>query len=183
MTTRQVDETHATAPTRDEAQRLLGLYLRDHDAAGTSGSRLVHRCRQANRGTAFEPGLSALEEAVGRDRQALASILQQLHVPPSRVKHALMWFAATAGALKLNGHLVTYSPLSRVFELEALFAAVNAKLCLWNTLLDLSTTDTRLDTGAIANLQLSARAQLEAIAAMHRDATVRAFVPEDVPLS
>lgn len=166
---------------RDEAQRLLRLYVRDHDGASAGGVRLVHRCHQSNRGTAFESGLAELDTAIRQDRAELSKILQQLRVRPSRPRQALAWCAATAGGLKLNGHLLTYSPLSRVVEIEALSAAVTAKLCLWTALADLSTTDGRLDESTINRLQHDARTQLDSLAGMHRRATGIAFANDEEP--
>jgi uncharacterized protein with NAD-binding domain and iron-sulfur cluster len=101
--------------------------------------------------------------------------LKEMHISPSRTKEALTWLAATVGGLKLNGHVVTYSPLSRVVEIEALSAAVTAKLRLWMTLADMSRATARFDDELIARLQERAHAQLDALATMHRSATALAF--------
>jgi hypothetical protein len=44
------------------------------------------------------------------------------------------WTGEKAGRLKLNGHLFTYSPLSRLEELELLALSVPRKRTLWQTL-------------------------------------------------
>jgi hypothetical protein len=104
-------------PDNSEAHRLLRLYLRDHDGASAGGVRLVERSHRSNEGTVFEAGFAALRTAIGQDQAELRMILQQLRIRPSRPRRVIAWCAATAGVLKLNGHLLTYSPLSRVVEI------------------------------------------------------------------
>jgi hypothetical protein len=47
------------------------------------------------------------------------------------LKRVAALFTERAGRSKLNGHLLTYSPLSRVLELETLMSAVRGKQSLW----------------------------------------------------
>ena len=54
-----------------------------------------------------------------------------LGVGPDRFKVAGAWAGEKAGRLKLNGHLTSYSPQSRVIELEGLVVGVTGKRCLW----------------------------------------------------
>jgi hypothetical protein len=119
--------------------------------------------------------------AIVQDQTELSEILVALDVEPSRMKQALAWIAATAGVVKLNRRLYSYSPLSRVEETEALSAAVTAKLCLWKTLGELAASDERLDASAIAHLQERARRQLASLADMHRDAASIAFAMASEP--
>jgi hypothetical protein len=154
----------------DDARRLLHLYLQDHEAASVGGVRLAQRCHRSNRGTEFESALAELDTAIREDRSKLRAILRQIGTSPNRPKRVLAWCAATAGRLKLNGRLVSYSPLSRLVEIEALTAAVTAKLCLWNTLADPSIPDRRLDEGMILRLQQRAVSQLGLLTLLHRDA-------------
>ena len=65
-------------------------------------------------------------------------------------------------------------------EIEALAAAVTAKLRLWMTLADMSRAAARFDDELIARLQERAHAQLDALATMHRSATALAFGIESV---
>jgi hypothetical protein len=44
------------------------------------------------------------------------------------------WGAEKAGRLKLNGSLLSYSPLSRLLELEGLHLGLTGKLFLWQAL-------------------------------------------------
>jgi hypothetical protein len=162
-------------PASNDAERLLGVYLRDHDGASAGGVRLVHRSRRSNRGTPFEPGLAELEMAIIQDQAEFRQILSDLGIRPSRVKQTVAWLGATAGVVKLNRRLVTYSPLSRLEEIEALSAAVMAKFRLWSALADVAVADDRLDEQTIGDLRQRAGSQLDSLADMHREATAVAF--------
>jgi len=168
-------DTRAPSARGREAARHLQRYLSDHDAAAAGGNELVQRCRRANEHTVFAHALTDLERAIVRERVIVRDLLLQAGGRPSRVKRAAAWFGASLGRLPLNGHLLTYSPMSRVLELEALSAAVTAKLRLWQTLADLGTHDRRFDEARFRELAQQARAQLVALEGLHRIATELAF--------
>ena len=168
---RKIDEGTVSRP--DDARHLLELYLQDHYAGSAGGVRLIERSRESNAGTAFEPGLARLDDEIHHDQVELRKIMEHLAIEPSKLKEAVAWGAATLGGL--NGRLTTYSPLSRVVELEALTAAVSAKLCLWMTLGNLADEEERVDKVTLTRLRDAARAQLDRLAEMHRDATRIAF--------
>ena len=115
-------------------RKLLGIYLNDHLAAATGGLELADRALGANRGTEFASFLEGLREALSSDKAALEELMGRLEIRLDRVKQAAAWLGEKAGRLKLNGSLTGYSPLSRVVELEALTAGVNANLSLWQLL-------------------------------------------------
>jgi len=159
----------------DEPRRLLRLYLKDHDGASAGGLGLLRRSTRSNEHTIFGPPLADLHSEIRSDQDALRQILRQLRIEPSAVKRTAAWCASAIGRVVPNGHLLTYSPLSRVLELEALSAAVTAKLCLWVALGDLAISDQHLDEQVLANLQRRARAQLDSLASLHRMAADLAF--------
>jgi hypothetical protein len=157
---------------------LLHRYLRHHDGASAGGVRLIERSCTSNRGTEFEVGLNEMAAAIHQDQADLRGMLVRLGVRPSRTRRTIAWFAASAGAMKLNGRLLTYSPLSRVVELETLSSAVSEKLGLWRALADEVVREPRLDEADLTRLQGRACVQLEALARLHREATATAFVEE-----
>lgn len=65
------------------------------------------------------------------DRASLLRILHAEGVAPSVGKSAGAWLVEKLGRLKPNGHLTTYSPLSRLVELEGLASGIEAKKSLW----------------------------------------------------
>ena len=57
-----------------------------------------------------------------------------LGVGTSKLKDAAGWTAEKLGRLKPNDSLLSYSPLSRVVELEGLLIGVTGKRALWESL-------------------------------------------------
>jgi len=54
-----------------------------------------------------------------------------------RAKQLAGWTGEKLGRLKPNGRFVSYSPLSRVVELEALLLLLDGNASLWRSLTDL----------------------------------------------
>ncbi|MGZ3144159.1 SRPBCC family protein [Lentzea chajnantorensis] len=115
---------------------LLGLYLNDHltaEAASTELARRISRTR---------PELRALADDVESDREELLDVMRGYGVEPRAARAAIGRLAEKAGRLKLNGRLLSRSPLSDVLELEGLRLAVEGKAALWRTLRALPGADT-----------------------------------------
>lgn len=118
-----------------DADRFLAIYLNDHLAGATLGVELARRLRSSNQGDAeFGQPLAQLCAEIEEDRATLVRLMEHLGVKRDPVKPALAKAAEKLGRLKPNGRLRTYSPLSRVLELEVLSAGVGGKLQLWNAL-------------------------------------------------
>jgi hypothetical protein len=92
------------------ARKLLGIYLDDHLAALVTAGELA-KTREMQSLTA-ELVTHFLE--AGRE---LERLLATLGAGRSRVKRALASAAEKTGRVKLNGHIVTRSPLSNLVEL------------------------------------------------------------------
>ena len=125
-------------------EKYLGIYLNDHLAGSIVGYELAKRSASSNQGTTFGEFLETLVSELETDRASLEEVMDQVAVAKDHVKPALGWLAEKVGRLKLNGQIRGYSPLSRVLELEGLRAGVEAKLCLWTSLKELSVSDGRL---------------------------------------
>ena len=115
-------------------QRLLGIYLRDHYAASAAGLDLARRLARENASTPFGGDLAGLAGEIADDRATLGAVLRALAIGPSRVKIVLAKAVERLSRLKPNGHVLHYSPLSRVIELETLAAGIEAKRGLWQAL-------------------------------------------------
>lgn len=155
--------------------RLLGIYLNDHLAGATVGAELARRTLGRNKVGKLGTALRRIAEMIEEDRQSLVGVMQRLSVSPNVAKTSFAWLAERAGRLKLNGRLVTYSPLSRVEELEALRLGVEGKLCLWKTLKDARGTDPRLEGVDLDELARRAEAQRDELEAMRVAAARKAF--------
>jgi hypothetical protein len=157
--------------TRD----LLTIYLGDHLGGATFGAELARRAAASNQETEFGPELAQLASEIEADRRELEQIIEALGRPRDRIKPAAGWLVEKAGRLKPNGRLLSYSPLSRVIELEGLAGGVNAKLALWRALRAVVADEPRLEAHALDRLISRAETQLDRIAALHARASKIAF--------
>jgi hypothetical protein len=116
--------------------KLLGTYLNDHLAGSTVGLELARRAAGNNDGElgAF---LERLAGEIEEDRKALERVMERVGVGRDHLKIAVGWLGEKAGRLKPNNRLFSYSPLSRLVELEGLALGVEGKRGLWQVLAEL----------------------------------------------
>lgn len=155
---------------------LLTIYLNDHLAGATLGVELVKRCRRSNEGEPLGVFLGELQEEVEEERALVEDLLRRLGRRPDPVKQAGAWLAEKAGRLKLNGALRSYSPLSRVEELEGLLLGVRGKRALWTSLQAVREAGGPFEGVDFEALARRADRQLERIEAHRREALRRAFL-------
>ena len=115
-------------------RKLLGIYLNDHLAGSTAGRELAARARGSNKGTELGRFLDGLVREIDEDRRTVETIMQRLGIGKDHLKVYAGWATEKVGRLKLNGSLWSYSPLSRVVELEGLSIGVAGKIALWRSL-------------------------------------------------
>ena len=154
---------------------LLAIYLNDHLAGSTAGLELARRARSSNAGTPVGDFLARLVVEIEEDRDALERIMESLDVGPDRVKVAAAWASEKAGRLKLNGRLTSYSPLSRLVELEGLLVGVWGKRGAWLALLEIAPREPRLDEEQLRQLVVRADAQLDGLREHHAEAAAEAL--------
>jgi hypothetical protein len=118
--------------------KLLATYLNDHLAGSTVGVELSRRAASNNEGTELGGFLDRLAAEIDEDRETLRTIMERLDVKKDRVKVAAGWTGEKAGRLKPNNRLFSYSPLSRLIELEGLALGVEGKRSLWQVLAELN---------------------------------------------
>jgi hypothetical protein len=158
------------------SNELLPIYLNDHLAGATAGADLARRVAGSNKGNEdYRLPLSQLAREIEEDREALRTIMSRLGVGSDRAKQILAWAAEKAGRLKLNGHLLSYSPLSRLEELEMLALGVTGKCSLWRSLLLLAPDEERLPIPELEQLIGRAEEQLDTIETCRRRAVLDAF--------
>jgi hypothetical protein len=151
-------------PVIGELGDRLSIYLNDHLAGSTVGLDLARRTASENEGSSYGRVLAEVAEEIAQDREALVDIMDRLSVGHDRLKLAGAWAAEKLGRLKLNGSLVSYSPLSRLEELEGLSLGVEGKLSLWQALKLTHGDDPRLrgvDFDALIARARSQRRRLE----------------------
>jgi hypothetical protein len=148
--------------------KLTPIYLNDHLAGATLGLELARRALSKNRDTPFEPVLETLANEIDEDRAALRDIMRRLEVGEDPLKKITAFAAEKVGRFKLNGSWLSYSPLSRLVEFEALLLGVSGKLALWRALQELD--EPRLADVGFAELAQRAEAQRDAIEAQRLEA-------------
>lgn len=155
---------------------LLAIYLRDHHATAHGALEMCRRSIKSNADNVFAQRLEELTGELERDRDSLEAIMEALDVDPSRLKEAGAWLTEKVGRLKLNGHVTSYSPLSRVVELEGLVIATQGRICLWRSLQLARQSDQRLAPFDFQRLIERAEEQREELDALRRQAVEIAFV-------
>src|SRR4051812_34315800 len=139
--------------------RMLGIYLTAHLAGSTAGLELGRRLLGAHRNTEYEKGFARLVDEIEEDRETLIQIMQTLGIRRAHYKTSAAWLVEKAGRLKLNGHLLSRSPLSSLTELEIMQLGVEGKAAGWRTLRALAAYDARIDSGQMDVLLERARQQ------------------------
>jgi hypothetical protein len=115
----------------------VGIYLNNHLAGSTVGRELSKRIAGENRGTPLGDFMKKLHLEIVEDRQTLLDVMKALDVGEDRVKEVGALIGERFGRLLPNGHLFSYSPMSRVVELEGLSLGVDGKAGLWRALQEL----------------------------------------------
>ncbi|MDT7570466.1 MAG: hypothetical protein QOE05_640, partial [Actinomycetota bacterium] len=113
---------------------------------------LFRRASGSTAGTATGDALKRLTAEVEEDRDALIGILRGLGFPLRQYKVIGGWAAEKVGRLKLNGRLLSRSPLSNVIELEGLRLGVVGKGSCWRLLRALADSEPRLDPASLDRL-------------------------------
>ena len=151
----------------------VGTYLNDHLAGSTVGRELSKRAAGENRGTPLGDFLEQLHAEIVEDRRTLLDVMEALDVGEDRVKTIAARAGERIGRLKPNGNLLSYSPLSRVVELEGLCLGVHGKRSLWRSLQELD--DERLAAFDFVALEARAERQREELETHRLEAARTAF--------
>ena len=140
-------------------RKLLGTYLNDHLAGSTVGLELAKRARGSNKGNEYGKVLERIATEIDEDREALQGLMDALEIKRDRPKVAVAWIAEKFGRLKPNGRILSYSPLSRLIELESLALGITGKRSLWEVLGEVADQDARLDATELKRLAERAERQ------------------------
>jgi hypothetical protein len=123
---------------------LLGIYLNDHLAGATAGRDLARRAQSSNSGSELGDLLGEITTMLDRERGVLLDALAATGVRADRPKQVAAQLAERVGRLKPNGRLRSYSPLSRVVELDALALVLHAAAAFWRSIERTAAADPRL---------------------------------------
>lgn len=155
---------------------MIGIYLNDHLAGATFGVELARRMRGEYEGAELGGFLGQLAREVEQDRDTLREVMATVGVEEDRVKQVAAWTGEKVARLKLNGRVLSRSPLTPVVELEGLMLGVTSKAALWRMLAELH--DPRLEGTDFDGLLERAERQREQLE-RHRIAAGRAALPGD----
>ena len=106
--------------------------------------------------------------------------MKTLGIAPRTYKVYAGWIGERAGRLKLNGHLLSRSPLSSLEELELLRLAVEGKAAGRRTLRTLADSDGRLDAARLDELIARARRQADLLEQLRIQAVERVISSDSV---
>jgi hypothetical protein len=116
-------------------RHLLSIYLNDHLAMMEAEIAVTKRMRSSNeRDASLVRLLARHAQQVREQRRHLHAFMNRLHIGRNHLKLLGARIAERLGRFKLNGRLRSYSPLSRVVELEGLSLATEARAALWNAI-------------------------------------------------
>ncbi len=168
-----VSESPRSSGTRN--LDLLGVYCNDHLAAARGGIELVARMRGVHRGSRYEQPLAQLLDELHEERAALESMIRALGLPVRTYKQLAVWVAEKVSRAKLNGRLLSRSPLSDLVEFEFLASGVRGKRSGFETLREVAEAEPRLDAAELDRLVLQAHRQYEWLTHARREVAARVF--------
>ena len=154
---------------------LLGVYVNDHLAAATGGIELVRRMLGVHRGSRWEPPLAQLLAELRDERSALLRVTGAVGIPVRQYKQLGVWLAEKVSRAKLNGRLLSRSPLSDLVEFEFLASAVRGKRSGFETLRIVAEVDQRLDRAELDRLIDQAHRQYEWLTEARREVAAEVF--------
>ncbi len=150
--------------------RYLTIYLRDHYAMAQGGIDFFERVCRQNKGNVVGGRLEEMIVELKEESRDLKRVLDLLHIERSPLKTAGARLAQQAGRLKFNGELLSYSPLSRLLELEGCMAAVTTRRGLWMTLSDAQFVHSALEELPFDSFIARCDRQLEVLQNLHSKA-------------
>ena len=154
---------------------LLAVYCNDHLAASVGGIELVKRMLGVHRGTAYEGPLTQLLDELREEKTALKSMMDALGFPVRQYKQLGTWVGEKLSRAKLNGRLLSRSPLSDLIELEFIATAVLGKRAGFETLRALAEVEPRLDAALLERLIDQADRQHEWLSQTRRAVAAQVF--------
>jgi hypothetical protein len=154
---------------------LLGIYCNDHLAASTGGIELVNRMLGRHSGTPYEEHLTKLLGELREEQDALRGTMAALNLPVRQYKLLASWVAEKISRGKLNGRLLSRSPLSDLVEFEFIATAVLGKRAGFETLREIAEVDKRIDAGLLDRLIRQADKQHEWLSEVRREVAAGIF--------
>lgn len=150
----------------------LGTYLNDHLGGATGGLELARRARASNKDNEFGELLEDLVDELEEERDGLISMIKEMGYRRDRLKVAGGWLGEKFARLKPNDSVFSYSPLSRLIELEGLTVGVAGKRSMW---INLQAAGVRTDAIDFVALKAQADSQLARLEPLRKKAAIAAL--------
>jgi hypothetical protein len=154
---------------------LLGVYCNDHLAAATGGIELVSRMLGRHRGGPYEARLEELLDELREERSAVRRSMADLGMPVRQYKQIGSWLGEKVSRAKLNGYLLSRSPLSDLVEFEFISTAVLAKRAGFETMRAVAAVEPRLDQEMLDRMIAQADKQHDWLADVRREVAAQVF--------
>lgn len=156
--------------------RLLRIYMTDQLALGVLWREIARRASRSSNGSPEAAALERVATGISEDVALFEQMMRRLGFSTRSPKRVMALVAERAGRLKLNGHLLSRSPLSRFEELDFLLMGIDGKVVLWQNLRDGAGLGERLpdiDFERLIERARSQRAELEPFHAQAAQAALR----------
>lgn len=121
-------------PFARDAPHLLQIYLNDHRSGAVVGLAVARRLSESNDGTELGSTAAEIAAEIEDEGRRLDMLFDHFGLHQNRLKQTAALVGERLGRFKMNGRLTSYSPLSRLWEVEALMAGVDAKRSMWLSL-------------------------------------------------
>jgi hypothetical protein len=154
---------------------LLAIYCNDHLASAGGGIELVRRMVNEHRGGSYEDALRQLLRELREEKAALTETTRALGFPVRHYKQLALWAGEKLSRVKLNGRLLSRSPLSDLVEFEFLASAVRGKRSGFETLREVAEVEPRLDKAELDRLIEQANRQYDWLTHTRRDVAAQVF--------
>ncbi len=154
---------------------LLGVYCNHHHPAATGGIELVSRMLGRHRGGRHEARLEELLDELREERTVVRNSMAALDIPVRQYKQIGSWLGEKVSRAKLNGHLLSRSPLSDLVEFEFIATAVLAKRAGFETMREIAAVPPRLDGAALERMSAQADTQHDWLADVRREVAAEVF--------
>lgn len=165
----------AVPPTIDRA--LLQTYLADHATGASAARARAHKMTKWYADMPIDFDLTRMAHQLDDEHDHLTGLIDRLGLRQPLAKRTLARIGELSGRLKLNGRVVTGSPLSPLLELELLRSGVIGKLGLWQTLVDYS-GELSLDPTTYRTYADKAQEQLQILQDLHAEVRPSALRPQ-----
>ncbi len=153
----------------------LRIYMNDQLAAGVLWRELAWRAQRNNDGSPLGDALTRVATITTEDVETFRAMMGRLGLRENPAKVRLAIAGERIGRLKPNGHLRTFSPLSRFVELDTLLIGVAGKKILWRNLGDHADLRNRLPDVDFDELLARAQTQIDLIEPFHAAAAREAL--------